>query len=666
MKARTNFKFEQGIPLIAGDRYWAQDMVRDMQYLRSVLPLDKTEYGGLLYVGAISKGSDEQHINIGACGGVVEITVTVPDDSVDWQAPGITKEDTIKVFVQSEPVTDLEIPLLDGIPGFIYLRFKESNLQSRNRLKRSGSYYYAVKDDYEFTFTPSADAICICRYIQSGELLVARPERTIFGAIEHGLSLKAPLASPELTGTPTAPTAAAATNNTQIATTAFVMAAIAALVNSSPEALDTLNELAAALGNDADFATTITNALALKAPLASPELTGTPTAPTVDGETNDNQIATTAFVQGVVGDGIKSISKGFMSIWLTNLNNRETPRIAAGSQVEIGGTVYTCQADTAISGILYERSFIYASVNDGKINFSYATDSPGMDYVRFGWYYGNKRAVAKLFYNNGYYDGKVILDSYRNADLINTEQTIPTMGGSQVVNVTYSSLNQILSINLSAGAYRYEIRAGSGGRGGSNKHDGTENGELGVMGQEKSGTFMLNSLSEIIYAVGGNGNDAVRGGGDSGDGDTQSGGGGGCSGGSAFIKTSYNLIFCIGGSGGGGSGSDGTSNSGGGGGGGGGGYSTAGKGNTGNSDNGGEGGNGGSYNTGGTGGITHGSGSSGNDGESVNMNNYYNIGIFYQKGGNGGANQGSHGGAGGNGLKENSSGYLRIYRMWWN
>ena len=77
---------------------------------------------------------------------------------------------------------------------------------------------------------------------------------------------KAPLNSPALTGTPTTPTARQGTNNTQIASTAFVMAAIAALVDSSPDALNTLNELAAALGNDPNFATTMTNALAGKQP----------------------------------------------------------------------------------------------------------------------------------------------------------------------------------------------------------------------------------------------------------------------------------------------------------------------------------------------------------------------------------------------------------------
>jgi ribosomal protein uS17 len=81
-------------------------------------------------------------------------------------------------------------------------------------------------------------------------------------------ALKAALASPAFTGTPTAPTATAGTNTTQVATTAFVGTAVSNLVASAPAALDTLNELAAALGSDANFSTTMTNALALKASIA--------------------------------------------------------------------------------------------------------------------------------------------------------------------------------------------------------------------------------------------------------------------------------------------------------------------------------------------------------------------------------------------------------------
>jgi hypothetical protein len=148
-------------------------------------------------------------------------------------------------------------------------------------------------------------------------------------------------ASPAFTGVPTAPTASAGTNTTQIATTQYVRTEVANLVSSAPGALDTLDELAAALGDDASFAATVTTSIGLKAPLespaftgtvtgitktmvglgnvvnetkatafTSPEFTGTPTAPTATGGTNTTQIATTAYVQttGYNSQGVKTIS----------------------------------------------------------------------------------------------------------------------------------------------------------------------------------------------------------------------------------------------------------------------------------------------------------------------------------------------------------------------
>jgi hypothetical protein len=87
--------------------------------------------------------------------------------------------------------------------------------------------------------------------------------------LQAALDAKAPLASPALTGTPTAPTALLGTNTTQLATTGFVAAAIGALIDAAPGAMDTLNELAAALGDDPSFASTVTNALAGKLASAS-------------------------------------------------------------------------------------------------------------------------------------------------------------------------------------------------------------------------------------------------------------------------------------------------------------------------------------------------------------------------------------------------------------
>ena len=83
------------------------------------------------------------------------------------------------------------------------------------------------------------------------------------------MALKAPLHDPALTGIATVPTPPLSVSNKQIANTEFVQAAVAALVGSSPEALDTLAELAEALGNDPNFATTMLNKLAGKQPLDS-------------------------------------------------------------------------------------------------------------------------------------------------------------------------------------------------------------------------------------------------------------------------------------------------------------------------------------------------------------------------------------------------------------
>ena len=167
--------------------------------------------------------------------------------------------------------------------------------------------------------------------------------------VDAGFKLKAPLYSPALTGLPTTPTAVAGSNNQQLANTAFVQATVAAVISGAPGALDTLKELADALGGDPDFANTVINGLAqcikaeggattagfamgdmavpymrwgntpvflvtqaqldqkasyadlaLKAPLQSPVLTGAPCGPTPAVGSNNQQLATTAFVQAAV------------------------------------------------------------------------------------------------------------------------------------------------------------------------------------------------------------------------------------------------------------------------------------------------------------------------------------------------------------------------------
>lgn len=95
-------------------------------------------------------------------------------------------------------------------------------------------------------------------------------------------------------------TLATTDNSTRVATTAFVQSIKSGLVDNAPATLATLGKVATSINNDANYAQTVNNALALKAPLASPALTGTPTAPTAASGTNTTQLATTAFVQTAV------------------------------------------------------------------------------------------------------------------------------------------------------------------------------------------------------------------------------------------------------------------------------------------------------------------------------------------------------------------------------
>ena len=153
------------------------------------------------------------------------------------------------------------------------------------------------------TASNNSTAIATTAYVDAADALkanLASPTFTGTVTIPSGASISgfAPLASPSLTGVPLAPTATAGTNNTQIATTAYTDAAIAAVIGTAGAALNTLGELSDALNDDSSFATSIATSLSFKAPLQSPTFTDVPAAPTAAVDTSTTQIATTAFVVG--------------------------------------------------------------------------------------------------------------------------------------------------------------------------------------------------------------------------------------------------------------------------------------------------------------------------------------------------------------------------------
>ncbi|HAO3046436.1 TPA: phage tail protein [Escherichia coli] len=209
----------------------------------------------------------------------------------------------------------------------------------------------------------------------TSETLAATPKAV--KTVMDETNKKAPLNSPALTGTPTTPTARQGTNNTQIANTAFVMAAIAALVDSSPDALNTLNELAAALGNDPNFATTMANALAGKQPKDATltALAGLATAADRFPYFMGNDVASLATLTKV---GRDILAKSTVAAVIEYLGLQETVN-RAGNAVQKNG-------DTLSGGLTFENDSILAWIRNtdwAKIGFK--NDADG-DTDSFMWF----------------------------------------------------------------------------------------------------------------------------------------------------------------------------------------------------------------------------------------------------------------------------------------
>jgi hypothetical protein len=178
---------------------------------------------------------------------------------------------------------------------------------------------------------------------------------TEFTAIASAISSKADINSPNLTGTPTAPTASAGTNTTQLANLVYVNSADALKANLASPALTGIPTAptASAGTSTTQLATTafVTTADNLKADIASPAFTGIPTAPTATTGTVNTQIATTAFVATAIAGGTGALGLGTMST--QNANNVAITGGTISGVAVSGGTItgLTSPLATASGGV---------------------------------------------------------------------------------------------------------------------------------------------------------------------------------------------------------------------------------------------------------------------------------------------------------------------------
>jgi hypothetical protein len=207
-----------------------------------------------------------------------------------------------------------------------------------------------------------------------------------------------------------------------------ISAAVSTLVDGAPALLDTLNEIAAAINDDANYTTTITTALATKAPLASPALTGTPTAPTAAADTNTTQIATTAFAKAEA-DAAQAAAISAAAADATSKANAAQ----AAAEATVAAASYAQQnATPSFTAINYNSVARYVAATTGNIATAAATTAFSWTAVDFR----SAKFVVKA--KNGVHtqvsDLVVTLDTANNVAV--SEYGITYSNGTELAAVT--------------------------------------------------------------------------------------------------------------------------------------------------------------------------------------------------------------------------------------
>ncbi len=266
------------------------------------------------------------------------------------------------------------------------------------------------------------------------------------------LAAKAPLESPALAGTPTAPTATTGTSSTQVATTAFVASSIADFVGSSQETLDTLNELAAALGNDPDFATTISTEIGTKVSKSGDTMTGYLTlsgSPTsnlhaatksyVDSSISQEAISTLAAITAAI-NAIDSddIAEGTANLYYTDqrvldVTSTEYDVSGAAETAETNANSYT---DTQIS------SKIPATVSSTEIGYLDGVSSSIQTQINSKAAISHTHNISDVTNLQTNLDTiNTDIDNLQAADLAGIKLNINTISTNQTIPVGYNGVS---------------------------------------------------------------------------------------------------------------------------------------------------------------------------------------------------------------------------------
>ena len=220
-----------------------------------------------------------------------------------------------------------------------------------------------------------------------------------YNAIQTAVNTKADINSPTLTGTPTAPTAGAGTNTTQLATTSFVTTA------------------------DSSLQSTLQAAIDLKSNINSPSFTGTPTTPTAAATDDSTLIANTAFVQDAIAAG-----RGFIAF------NGSTGATIASQNLtltKVGTGDYTITCDASLQDGSSNWAVTVGNVDEGTLSQSSNITTASNTLAVYNCFVSSRSATTFTL------KAKNIFNAYKVFAAADTDGNATQMFGITAVDPTY-------------------------------------------------------------------------------------------------------------------------------------------------------------------------------------------------------------------------------------